>query len=87
MNNKGFIGLIGLLLTVAIIAYFAYFVFTKYYGKPTGTEQNAQEALDQAGSDTPSQAGIDIPSQTGALDRARSILKGVSQAQKENGYN
>jgi hypothetical protein len=83
MNNKGFIGLIGLLLTVAIIAYFAYFMFTKYYGKPSGTELSAAQEM------TADQSSVDVPSagQTGALDRAKSLIKGVNQAQKENGYN
>jgi uncharacterized protein YpmB len=79
MNNRGFIGLIGLLLTVAIISVFAYFIFTKYFGKPTGMDQNTQEMADQA--------GIDTTSQTSILGSVKFVIKGVNEAQQENGYN
>ena len=61
-----------------LLAYFAYFMFTKYYGKPSGTEQVAtQEATaDQISTDVPSS------SQAGAIDRAKSAMKGVVDAQQ-----
>ena len=43
MNKKGFFGLIGLLIAKAFISLLAYFVFVKYFGKPTGMNQDTQE--------------------------------------------
>jgi uncharacterized protein YpmB len=79
VNNKGFMGIVALLLAVAIISCFAYFVFTKYFGKPTGMDQSTQEMADQA--------GIDTTSQTSILGSVKSVIKGVNEAQQENGYN
>jgi hypothetical protein len=74
MNNKGFIGLIGLLIAVAFISVLAYFVFTKYFGKPTGMDQNTLEMANQA--------GIDTTSQTSILDTTKAAIKGIEEAQQ-----
>lgn len=73
MNNKGFFGLIGLLIAIAFISLLAYFVFVKYFGKPTGMNQDTQELANQA--------GIDTSSQTGILDSVKSKIKGIQESQ------